>query len=402
VLMRDSGLNSVFGSLTLGGYDASRFEPNNLSIPFSAEDERDLTVQLDKIITTTGMSLLPSPIAAFLDSTVSYIYLPVSACTLFENAFGIIWDETSELYLVNSTQHTLLQAENTSIKFRLGSLTSTTQVDIELPYAAFDLEASYPLVDVENGTVRYFPLKRADNDTQYTLGRAFFQEAYVIADYDRKNFSVSQCIWNSAPQDIVTIIPPQINPIPSNGTSTSHTVPVGAIAGGAVGGGVLIISLLLLLFFWWRPRNKKRKAAELAETGRIRQQENIIVKPELESTAVAYSPDIYAFETDGKSVNPAVEIGTIPSVWHEMPAREEVAAEMTAWHVSGELEGESRYGRNVDAFGFPLNPGSEVGTGTFSSVSDRSAVETSPRSVQSEMVISPESPLYSRRERRLR
>ena len=400
MLMLNSGLNSVFGSLTLGGYDASRFEPNNLSIPFSAEDERDLTVQLEKIITTTGMSLLPSPIAAFLDSTVPYIYLPVSACTLFENTFGIIWDETSELYLVNNTQHTLLQAENTSIKFRLGSLTSTTQVDIELPYAAFDLEASYPLV--ENGTVRYFPLKRAENDTQYTLGRAFFQEAYVIADYDRKNFSVSQCIWNSAPQDIVTIIPPPINPIPSHGTSTSHTVPTGAIAGGAAGGGVLIISLLLLFVCWWRPRNKKRKAAELAENERIRQQENIIVKPELESTAVAYSPDIYAFETDGKSVNPAVEIGTIPPVWHEMPAREEVAAEMTAWPRPEEMEGGPRYGRNMDTFGFPRNPGSATGTGTFSSVSDRSAVETSPRSAESEMIISPESPLYSRRERRLR
>jgi hypothetical protein len=241
-------------------------------------------------------------------------------------------------------------------------------------------------------------LKRAENDTQYTLGRAFFQEAYVIADYDRKNVSVPQCIWNSAPQDVVAIIPPPINPIPSNGTLTSHTAPTGAIAGGAASGVVLIILLLVLFFCWWPPRNKKRKAAELAESERIRQQENIIVKLELESTAVVYSPDIYAFETDGKSVNPAVEIGTIPPVWYEIPARGEVTAEMTAWHRPGELEGGPRYGRNVDTFGFPLNPGSEAGTGTFSSVGDRSAVETSPRSAQSEMIISPEGPLHSRRD----
>jgi hypothetical protein len=63
------------------------------------------------------------------------------------------------------------------VKFQLGvTPKGGPSVDIVLPYAAFDLEASYPLV---RHPTRYFPLKRAANDSQYTLGRAFLQEAYV-------------------------------------------------------------------------------------------------------------------------------------------------------------------------------------------------------------------------------
>jgi len=43
-----------------------------------------------------------------------------------------------------------------------------------LPYAAFDLVADYPLV-IDSS--RYFPLMRAANESQYTLGRTFLQEA---------------------------------------------------------------------------------------------------------------------------------------------------------------------------------------------------------------------------------
>jgi len=68
------------------------------------------------------------------------------------------------------------------------------------------LNTSYPLV---NDNLRYFPLKRADNDTQYTLGRVFLQNAYVIANYEFFNFSVHQAIYpdTSVTQQIITLCP---------------------------------------------------------------------------------------------------------------------------------------------------------------------------------------------------
>jgi hypothetical protein len=160
----------------LGGYDTSKFLPNDLTFDFGPQDDRELLVQLNKITTGEGTSLLSSPIPMLLDSTIPYIYLPVSACEEFESAFGLVWDNATQLYLLTDAQHTALQTKNPNITFALGNLTSSTIIDITLPYSAFDLTLSYPIV--ANAT-RYFPLKRANDSSQYTLGRTFFQEAYV-------------------------------------------------------------------------------------------------------------------------------------------------------------------------------------------------------------------------------
>lgn len=170
-------LNKVLGSLTLGGYDSSRFIPNNVSFAFNEIDDRDLTVVIQKVtMTAEGISQLLSStsIAAFVDSTVPYIYLPAEVCKKFEAAFGLTWNTDVQAYLVNDTLNNRLTAQNPSVTFTLGTLTTTNTVDISLPYAAFDLIADYPLMP---NKTRYFPLVRAANDSQYTLGRTFLQEA---------------------------------------------------------------------------------------------------------------------------------------------------------------------------------------------------------------------------------
>jgi hypothetical protein len=157
--------------------------PNNITFAFSPADDRELIVQVDRITAgPTDTELLSSSVPMFIDSTIPYIYLPLSACELFEASFGLIWDNTTGLYLLNDTQSAILKSQNPNVTFTLRNLTSPTTFDITLPYSAFDLTASYPLV--ENAT-KYFPLKRADNSTQYTLGRTFFQEAYVPSPYPR-------------------------------------------------------------------------------------------------------------------------------------------------------------------------------------------------------------------------
>lgn len=165
----------VLGSLTLGGYDASRFVPNNVSIPFNSIDARDLTVDIESILYKVGnlsKSLSNETIPAFIDSTIPYLYLPLSVCEAFEDAFGLTWNDIVQAYLVNDTLHSYLQSQNATVMFSLGS--SPNAVSISLPYAAFDLTASYPLL---TDASRYFPLMRAANESQYTLGRTFLQEA---------------------------------------------------------------------------------------------------------------------------------------------------------------------------------------------------------------------------------
>ena len=173
-------LDKVLGSLTLGGYDSARFVPNNVTFDFDARDIRDLSVDISSITYTEksqNTTLMSSPISAYLDSTIPWIYLPLSVCQKFESAFGLEYDNTTQSYLVNDTLHQKLQSDNASVTFTLRNPAQQSggDVDITLPYAAFDLVAQYPLT--ANGSLNYFPLARATNDSQYTLGRTFFQEA---------------------------------------------------------------------------------------------------------------------------------------------------------------------------------------------------------------------------------
>ncbi|KAH0547960.1 hypothetical protein GP486_008299 [Trichoglossum hirsutum] len=175
------GPKGVYGSLTFGGYDATRFTPNNMTFLFGADISWDLLVGIQDITSTgnssssSSIDLLPSGIMALIDSTIPHIWLPVEACQRFEQTFGLVWDQKTDLYLVDDALHSKLVAQAANITFKLGIGTSGGQtVDVVLPYKSFDLQVTLPNV---NNSVRYYPLRRASNESQYALGRTFLQEA---------------------------------------------------------------------------------------------------------------------------------------------------------------------------------------------------------------------------------
>lgn len=173
-------LKRVLGSLTLGGLDSSKFSPNNLTVPFASDPKRNLMVGIQSITSTDQSGakndLLSDGIMAFVDSTAPQIWLPTAACQAFEKAFGLTFEEKSELYLVNNSLHSDLQDQNASLTFTLGSAVAGGEtIDLILPYDSFDLLVTPPTPNVANNS-RYFPLRRAANESQYTLGRTFLQE----------------------------------------------------------------------------------------------------------------------------------------------------------------------------------------------------------------------------------
>jgi len=321
-------LKKVTGSLTLGGYDASRFTPNNLSFTFSSDNNRDLLVGLQSITATDGSqkntSLLPSGILTFVDSTLPYIYLPTEACTKFEQAFGLTWDNTSQLYLVNDTLHDELASRNPSFTFTLGNTQSGGQtVDIVIPYLSFDLQATFPLI---SNSSRYFPLKRAANDSQYTLGRAFLQESYLIVDWERNNFSLSQCVFQDPNPQHLIAIPPVANPdtpVAPQGGSLS-TGAIVAIAVAVVFVTLALIAVALAILFVKR-RNKKRRVSEIPKAVEEEQPQappppsetEEYRKPELDGQPARASPhvrDMKPFHLDFGSGHTSVAMSRQDSV----------------------------------------------------------------------------------------
>ncbi|KAB8342832.1 hypothetical protein FH972_022430 [Carpinus fangiana] len=238
-------------SLTLGGYDQSLFEENNITYSFAPNNERDLVVGLQAITTNVSSeALLPTPIYAFIDSTVGQLWLPMDACEKFEQVFGLTYDNATQLYLVNSTLHAHLVELNPNITFTIGQdPTSGDSVDIVLPYDAFNLTATAPFQNMSSSSL-YFPLRRATQDNQYTLGRTFLQEAYLSVDWERQLFNVSQNIWTVTQQkDIVTIFPTNTTILENNPAfnhSSKSSLSGGAI-GGIVVGAVAAVALIAVL-----------------------------------------------------------------------------------------------------------------------------------------------------------
>src|ERR1019366_4883174 len=100
-------------------------------------------------------------------------------------------------------------------------------------------KAKWPLVTKNSS--RYFPLKRAANDSQTTLGRAFLQEAYLIVDYERSNFSLYQRNWDANSQpNIQTIYTINAAATLSNQSKKTRHFPILAAVSGGLGGAVFV------------------------------------------------------------------------------------------------------------------------------------------------------------------
>ena len=104
-------------------------------------------------------------ISIYIDSTIPYIYLPTTVCDRFASAFGLEWNDASRIYTINDTMHTKLQASDPKFTFRIANTAGQT-LDIVLPYAAFDVQASFPVLPIGANSTNFFPLRRAANDTR--------------------------------------------------------------------------------------------------------------------------------------------------------------------------------------------------------------------------------------------
>jgi hypothetical protein len=239
------------GSLVLGGYDQSAAEGPGVSVSNVAN--LALTVNARSIVLSNTLQgtvsvthdLLSLPMA--LDSTVSQLWLPQVVCDELETSLGLTYDSSTELYLVNSTAHAKLIELAPTIAFTLAADgTSNDTTTIVLPYAAFDLQASPPLYSI---TTNYFPLRRTRKRS--VLGRAFLQEAYLVVDWDRSNFTISPAAQRSnRTRDIVPISSPREE-------TSSTTLSAGAIVGIVI--GIIIVIVVPIATFWWRRRRRRER-----------------------------------------------------------------------------------------------------------------------------------------------
>ncbi|RAR05512.1 acid protease [Stemphylium lycopersici] len=275
---------TILASLTLGGYDASRFIPNDLTFIFAPDNERDLVVGVVGLTANTAQEkdidlLKRDDVDMYIDSTIAELYLPFEICQAFEDAFGLQHDEATDLYLVDDPLHKSLLSQNPTVTFTLGQkYSSDATVQITLPYAAFDLEASPPYRGLQENT-RYFPIRRGNESREWVLGRTFLQEAYLTVDWERENFTLSAIDWTfgKAPQ-ILPIVSPDYS-LEQSTSPKKKPLSFAAIIGIAVGGG-FFFALVVCAIGWWFWRRRHQRSLEA-----------IKAKYEAEVTAAAAETD---------------------------------------------------------------------------------------------------------------
>jgi hypothetical protein len=288
-------LKGTPNSLTLGGYDSTRLELHNTT--FHLNPSQEPVTYLSDIVVSTSQSTIPSnwtknPMNLFdtssagyytIDSTTSFLWLPKATCDKFADALGLSYNDTLNLYTFDSlpSQHEALQDLDLEFTFLFKDTSDSTQVvNITLPYAAFDLSLSYPFIpDTSSGSPDaskyYFPLRRADNDTQYTIGRVLLQEAYIIANYDSNTFSLHQAVHPADPLNGAQIVDITGANTGSNGTTGSNgsiattgsieksrnnrgNLSYGAVAGIVVGFVIGFIAILGLGIFLFLRRHRSQ------------------------------------------------------------------------------------------------------------------------------------------------
>jgi hypothetical protein len=231
---------------------------------------------------------------------------------------------------MNGTQYATLAAQNPSVTFRLANgISGGSATDIVLPFNAFALKASYPFL--ANASY-YFPLKQAANDTQYTLGRAFLQEAYLTVDYERGNFSISQCTWvQESNNNVVSILSPSYansisNSTAANSDSSNPHKPKStngvkdAIISAFI--GALVVALICAGVFYLLRRKKTKRVEE--------------EKAVATTNAIALT-DLHRDDKDTKEFDPASDgASTKPSIYKG-------ATSIRSHHnVDGELPSDGR------------------------------------------------------------
>jgi len=190
---------------------------------------------------------------AQIDSTLPYLWLPDEVVSNFVDIFGLKYDNETELYTINATQRASNLNNNPTIQIIIAeSATSPNTTYIDLPYAAFDQNASWPIYD---SSTSYFPIRNSPTGI-FVLGRTILQEAYLVVDYERRKWSLGAANFSAImpPADVVPILSPNTG---------GSGVGAGVIAGAVIAIVAVLSTITIAYLCFRRWRSKKPPVVEV-------------------------------------------------------------------------------------------------------------------------------------------
>jgi len=102
------------------------------------------------------VTVLDPGFLAVVDTVVLELWFPPTICDQIASALGLVFHEDSDRYALTSVAHSNLQTMSPVFRFPVGNnVQHSPAITIEIPYAAFDLEAFYPLYASPQNTSHY-------------------------------------------------------------------------------------------------------------------------------------------------------------------------------------------------------------------------------------------------------
>lgn len=299
ILISEPDGRGAQGSVILGGYDENRMIRNEVVFPFHEDVELVHTVWVesinwvDKLKGNISFDVSQTNYTSHIDSTRPFIYLPPVIYDKLSENLDLQYDNQTKSLIVPDEKQMEFKIRDPIMSFTVTPLNRdkipNKSVTIQIPYSSLLLKMDYPIAK-KNQSVRYVPIRKASDSSQYVLGRTFLQNAYIVSDYERGSFSIHQAkLQEGIASD------PLIRPILTKNTnlgtldswkSAKKSLSKQALA-GIVTGAIILTLLLFSIIFWliYKRRQKQRiKQTSNMEKPQIEELPNESVRYEADDT----------------------------------------------------------------------------------------------------------------------
>ena len=299
-------------SLWIGGYDQSRIlgfiESYDVEDNLFAIDLLDIGIGVNhggspfsystrKNILAENNSSMLNALSIVMNPAAPYLALPKSTCMAIAKDLPVTFNAKYELYFwnVDDPQYARIVTSPTYLSFTFrASDSSKMNLTIKVPFRLLNLTLEAPLI---RKPTPYFPCQPPQLSSQYSLGRAFLQAAFIgvnwnqgsgkwflaqapgpnpgltssAALYPFSNFSSSSSIWSDTWNGHWTPLPETTDTSAPKSTSTQNTetsnttrakMTTGTLTGEAkvgmgIGSAALVLFSISIFFFLRRRRARK-------------------------------------------------------------------------------------------------------------------------------------------------
>ncbi|AEO58186.1 hypothetical protein MYCTH_2305377 [Thermothelomyces thermophilus ATCC 42464] len=215
------------GSLLYGGYDRNRVVGKMLSIdgdlfkPVTLQDISILVIQgsspfnsataISGLLAQGNSSISSAGLPVILDPCSPYLTLPKSTCDSIAAHLPVSYNASLGLYLWNtsSPRYAPVVTSASTLSFTLMGASNTESLTIHVPFRHLSLNLTAPFTATFE-PVPYLPCFTGGVGA-YALGRAFFQDAFVGANWEKRKVWLAQAPGPNIPAgvDAVSIQPDQ-------------------------------------------------------------------------------------------------------------------------------------------------------------------------------------------------